>query len=146
MITKFSHSTYKNKAVPYNEIFPTIEDWLENCDYIVGHNILGFDMYLIKNYYEAMGKPYQHLVDKVIDTYCLAKAMKMDIQHKPDLESITEFQYKLIHLKKKGIKTSLKQMGMDFSIEHDYANLHNALVDLELNLKVWNKLKWSVEV
>ena len=48
--------------------------------------------------------------------------------------------------RKHAIKTSLKQMGLDFSIEHDYNNLHNALVDLELNLKVWNKIKWAVEV
>ena len=34
----------------------------------------------------------------------------------------------------------------EFDIEHDYGKLHNALVDLELNLKVWNKLKWNVEV
>lgn len=146
MITKFSYSTYKSKAIPYREIFPTIEDWLENCDHIVGHNILGFDMYLIKNYYEAMGKSYQHLVEKTIDTYCLSKAMKLDIQHKPEMESLLEFQYKLINLKKRGIKTNLKQMGIDFGIEHDYDNLHNALADLELNLKVWNKLKWAVEV
>ena len=45
-ITGFSQKKYKEKAVPIEQIFPTIEDWLENCDYILGHNILGFDVYI----------------------------------------------------------------------------------------------------
>ena len=32
-------------------------------------------------------------------------------------------------------------LGKEFRIDHDYENLHNALVDLKLNIKVWNELK-----
>ena len=31
-------------------------------------------------------------------------------------------------------------------IEHDDDKLHNARVDLRLNAKVWDKLKWQMEV
>jgi len=46
----------------------------------------------------------------------------------------------------KGVKTNLTAMGKHYNIEHDYSKLHNALVDLQLNLKVWNKLKWEIEL
>ena len=42
------------KGIAPEEAFPTIQDWLDNCDYIVGHNVLGFDIYLIKDLYENM--------------------------------------------------------------------------------------------
>lgn len=47
---------------------------------------------------------------------------------------------------KKGVKTNLTALGKEYGIDHDYDNLHNALVDLDLNLKIWNKIKWQVEI
>ena len=47
---------------------------------------------------------------------------------------------------KRGVRTTLKAMGESFDIPHDYDKLHNALVDLELNVKVWDKLKWKFEI
>ena len=44
------------------KVYPTIKDWLDNADYVVGHNILGFDIYLIKGLYEYMGDDYKPLV------------------------------------------------------------------------------------
>ena len=51
-ITRFSQSNMNKIGVPPEEVFPTIQDWLDNSDYILGHNILGFDLYLIKDLYE----------------------------------------------------------------------------------------------
>ncbi len=47
-ITKFNIKKYKARAIAHDQVFPTMEDWLDNADYIIGHNILGFDVYLIK--------------------------------------------------------------------------------------------------
>ena len=33
-----------------------MKDWLEDTDYIVGHNILGFDAYLISEFYKRWAK------------------------------------------------------------------------------------------
>jgi len=145
-ITKFSPAKHKEKAVPHDQVFPTIKDWLDNADYIIGHNILGFDIYLIKGMYEQAGESYDHLMDKVLDTMCLMRGIKLNLKHKPETESLLEYQYKLLHTKKKGLKTNLQAVAKEFKIEHDYTNLHNALVDLDLNLKVWNKLKWQIEI
>ena len=144
-ITRFSPKTLEEKGMTPEEIFPTIEDWLDNADYIVGHNILGFDLYLIKDYYNYMGKSYKHLVSKTIDTNCIAKGVKCGIHYK-NTENLTQYQYKMYHERRKGIRTNLAALGREFEINHNPDKLHDALVDLELNLKVWNKLKWQIEL
>ena len=144
-ITRFSDEKYKNRRQSYDTVFKTMEEWLEDADYIVGHNILGFDLYLILEFYKKMGKNGTHLVDKVIDTYCLSKAYKLGSQ-KPSESSLIEYQYGLLNLHKRGLGGNLKAMGLNFEIKHNYEKLHDALVDLELNLKVWNKLKWQLEI
>jgi DNA polymerase III epsilon subunit-like protein len=128
-----------------DDVFDTIRDWLDSCDYIVGHNILGFDFYLIKEMYLLKGLRANHLVNKILDTNCLAKGIKYGIP-KMSKETLIEYQYKLLHTYRKGIKTNLTALGKDYNIDHDYDNLHNAIVDLDLNLKVWNKIKFQVEI
>ena len=143
-ITRFSPISYRKRAVPFEGVFPTIDDWLTNCDYIVGHNILGFDLYLIRDFYSHVGKPYQHLTSKILDTHSIAKGIKLGLSYKPP-ESLLEYQYKILNTKKRGLRTSLSVLGKDFGIPHNYDKLHDAIVDLELNLKVWNKLKYQIE-
>ena len=96
-------------------------------------------MYLLK------GLRANHLVNKILDTNCLAKGIKYGIPKMPK-ETPIEYQYKLLHTYRKGIKTNLTALGKDYNIDHDYDNLHNAIVDLDLNLKVWNKIKFQVEI
>jgi len=144
-ITRFSPTRYKKQALPAEEVFPTVKDWLESSDHIVGHNLLGFDLYLIKGYYEYMGENYSPLTEKIIDTMCLARGIKLGLRLRSD-ESLLAYQYKVLHTRKKGIRTSLTALGKEYKIDHDYDHLHDAIVDLELNLKVWNKLKWQVDI
>lgn len=143
--TRYSQSTVDRLGISPEEAFPTVFDWLDKCDYIVGHNTLGFDIYLIREYYSLMGKSSKHLVNKFIDTNCLAKGVKIGPLYKQS-ESLIEYQYKMLHTRKKGVKTNLTDLGKEYNIEHDYDNLHDAIVDLDLNLKIWNKLKWQIEV
>ncbi len=144
-ITRYSPSRMEKRGLPPEEVFPTIEDWLDNSDFVVGHNVLGFDIYLIKGFYDYMEKDYKHLTSKVIDTLPLSRGIKLD-SHIVDGESLTEYQYRMLETRRKGVRTNLKAMGLYFNIEHEYDELHNALVDLKLNLKVWNKIKWQAEI
>ena len=144
-ITRFNPVDYDKRKIKFEEIFPTIEDWLDNADYIVGHNILGFDIYLIKDFYNYVGKDYRHLMSKIIDTNSIARGIKFELPYRTS-ENFLEYQYKLVHERRKGIKTNLTALGKEFQIEHDYDRLHDALVDLELNLKVWNQLKYQLEM
>ena len=83
----------------------------------------------------------------MLDTNCIARAEKFNVPYDRDsYDSLLEYQYKLLNKRKKGVKTNLTALGKEFEINHDYDKLHNALVDLELNIKVWDKLKWKVEI
>tara|TARA_Y100000004_G_scaffold193448_1_gene256005 strand:+ start:344 stop:982 length:639 start_codon:yes stop_codon:yes gene_type:complete len=144
-ITRFSQNTLDKKGLTPKEVIPTIIHWLDNADYIVGHNILGFDIYLIRDLYHHVGKDYTHLISKIIDTNAVARGIKYEMPYSEE-DDLTEYQYRVISTRKRGVKTNLQHLGKEFEIEHDYEKLHNALVDLELNLKVWNKLKWQIEL
>jgi DNA polymerase III epsilon subunit-like protein len=144
-ITRFNPNVLEKRGLSPEEVFPTMEDWLDNADYIVGHNILGFDLFLIKDFYKYMGKPYKHLVEKIIDTNCIAKGLKFGSYYKQD-ENFLEYQYKMYNERRKGIRTNLAALGREYEIEHDDDNLHDAVVDLRLNIKVWNKIKWMIDL
>ena len=144
-ITRYDDDFVQKNGKTLKQTLPTIQKWLDKADYIVGHNILGFDIYLIKELYKLHGKDYRPLVPKVIDTNCIARGIKMEIPYRAG-EDFTEYQYRIYNTRRKGIRSNLTALGKEFGIDHDYANLHNALVDLDLNLKVWNKLKYSLEL
>jgi DNA polymerase III epsilon subunit-like protein len=145
-ITRFTTKMHEEKSVQFEEVFPTIKEWLDSADYILGHNILGFDIYLIKGMYEKCGLDYSHLTDKVLDTMALVRGIKLNIEHKPESESILEYQYKLLHTRRKGVKTNLQAVSKEYGIEHNYEMLHDAIVDLELNLKLWNKMLYQLSI
>jgi len=144
-ITRYDHKKVQRDGLNIKDAFPTIKDWLDHADYIVGHNILGFDVNLIKELYKSMGCHWEHLMPKIIDTNCMARGVKYNMPYKPN-ENLLEYQYKIYHTRRKDVKSSLSFLGKENSIEHDYDKLHDALNDLDLNLKVWNKLKWQIEV
>lgn len=144
-ITRYPEERIRSTGLKFDDVFAVVRDWLDGCDYIVGHNVLAFDIYLIKEMYALKGLSSKHLTEKILDTNCLAKGIKYGIQKMPK-EPLIEYQYKLLHTRRKGIKTNLTALGKDYNIEHDYDNLHNAIVDLELNLKVWNKIKFQIDI
>lgn len=144
-ITRYSQTKMDRKGIPPEEAFPTIQDWLDNSDIIVGHNVLGFDIYLIKDFYETHGADWKPLVSKFIDTNCLARGVKIGPEYRQG-DDLMAWQYRMLHTRKKGVRTNLTALGKEYEIEHNYDKLHDALVDLELNIKIWNKLKWQLEI
>lgn len=144
-ITRYDHKKVIKEGYDPKEIFPTIKDWLDHADYIIGHNILGFDVYLIKEYYKYMGCSWRHLINKFIDTNAIARGIKYNTPYSSK-ENLIEYQYKIYHTKKKNIKSSLTTLGKENGIDHDYEKLHDAINDLDLNIKVWNNLKWQIEI
>ena len=144
-ITRFSQSKLNKLGLPPEEVLPTVIDWLDSADYVSGHNLLGFDLYLIKDFYAFMGQDYKHLVNKIIDTLSIARGVKLGLKFKSN-ESFLAYQYRMNQVRKRGLKTSLAALGKEYEIQHDYANLHDALTDLKLNVKIWNKLKWQVDI
>lgn len=144
-ITRYDHKKVQKEGKDPKEVFPTIKDWLDHADHIVGHNIIGFDIYLLKEYYKFIGCESRYLLNKFIDTNSLARGIKYGTPYNPKQDFI-EYQYKIFHTRKKNVRSSLTCLGKEYGIDHDYDKLHDAINDLDLNLKVWNKLKWQVEI
>ena len=144
-ITKYSDTKFKSRCIPEEEGFNIIYDLVEKSDYLVGHNFLGFDIYLLRNWYRKYGKNYDSLPHKTLDTFAIAKSVALAHRYKNNECSLLDFQIKMIGIRKRGRKTSLGALGKSNNIEHNYASLHDALVDLELNVKIWDKLKYQID-
>ena len=146
LITKFDPVIHKKLAISPHEAFAKFWPLLEKADYIIMHNGLRFDLYLIKDYARLIGKEWKWIMPRILDTKSIAQGVKMAIPYKPQDGPFLEYQYRMADARVRGIKTSLSTLGKEYGIIHAYENLHDAIVDLELNLKVWNKLKYQVEI
>ncbi len=133
------------KGIAPEKAFEIMYGEMDSADLIGGHNILGFDIYLLKEWCVLAGKPWKHLWPKFIDTNCLSKGIALGIKPKSN-ENFMEYQYRLLGFIQKGLKTNLTFMGKSLGIEHDYESLHCAKSDIELNIKVFDKLKYQIEV
>ena len=144
-ITKYSEKRFQQRCIPEKEAFETLYHLVEKCDHIVGHNVLGFDIYLLRNWYKKHNKDHSGLPYKVLDTFALAKSIALDYSYKSSECDMLDFQMKMINIRKKGLRTSLGALGKAHNLKHEESKLHDALADLELNIKLWDKLKYQID-
>lgn len=144
-ITKFDDVKFAAKKLPAEECIRKTHEVLKNSDYIVGHNLLGFDVYLLRIAFKKFGLDWKFIMPKILDTFALMKGVRLESKYKAGSDLLA-YQYKQIHTIKSRLKCALGTLGKEFSIDHDADKLHDALADLELNLKVWNKIKYLIEV
>lgn len=145
-ITGFSEHTYHKKKKDKLKVLEFFDKFLYNPDYLViGHNILGYDVYIHNILRKACGKPtdYSYL-NRVVDTNCLSKAYKMGLKRVDG--NLTLWQYKLNNYIKKGLKTSQITMLKEFSIPFEADRLHDAVYDVKMTLDLFHKLIWNIEV
>jgi hypothetical protein len=146
IVTRFDQAKHDSLAVNANEAFSQIWTLLKKVDYILGHNILSFDLYLLKGWAEMNGEDWKWIPKKIIDTDALSRGYKLNIKYNPEKDNLLEYQYRMASTIVKGCKTNLTAMGKEFGIEYDYDNLHDATNDIILNLKIWDQLKYKVEI
>jgi DNA polymerase III epsilon subunit-like protein len=145
-ITGFSEHTYHKKKKDKLQVLEFFDKFLYNPDYlIIGHNIIGYDVYIHNVLRKACGKSTDYsYMNRVIDTNCLSKAYKMGLKKVDD--NLTLWQYKLNNYIKKGLKTSQITMLKEFSIPFEADKLHDAVYDVKMTLKLFHKLIWNIEV
>jgi DNA polymerase III epsilon subunit-like protein len=146
-MTGWTQSAYDKKATDAKTILEEFEHYLYDEQYInVGHNILGFDIYIHGIYRRCLGKnPDYSYVDRSIDTLCLAKAIKNEIKfHKDD--NFYNWQYRLNNMVDRKSKKKLIDLCKDYDIEIDPDKLHDAMYDIEQNYKVFKKMLWEVNI
>jgi len=123
------------------------EKYLYDDSYlIIGHNILGFDVYIHSIHRILCGKTYDYsYINRVIDTNCLARSIKNQVSNSEE-DDLLSFQYKLLNLRTKNIKTNLKQLCKDYQIIFDETRLHEALYDVEKTFEVFHSMIWTKEI
>jgi DNA polymerase III alpha subunit (gram-positive type) len=95
--TRYDGPRVERLGAPWREVVETTVAWTSDCDYIVGHNILGFDIYFLREFYNLCGKSTRGLAEKIIDTHPLAKGIKLNDIFDRKKCGLLEYQYRMIH-------------------------------------------------
>lgn len=144
--TRFNPYKIESEGLPPEFVYSKLIADLEDCDFIGGHNILGFDLHVLNGFAINVGDDVKFYADKVIDTACIAKGIQYEMMPHSN-EDLINWQYKVLEAeRRRGVKYNLEFLGKQFEIEHDYDKLHDAIVDLRLNIKVGDKLSYMLPV
>jgi len=145
-ITGFTYSDYDRRAEDSQKVWADFSKYLFDPEYIIiGQNLLGFDVYMLNVWMQAMGfKPDYSYIDRIIDTKSIATAIFKNIL--PEKENFISWQYKLLNHKEKGLKTSQLTLLKHYGIPHDPKKLHDALYDIEMNFEIFLKQIYDIEI
>lgn len=146
-VTKFNRKKYDEIAQDPKPILDKINSiFYDDKTYIVGHNSLGFDIYIHNIFRRLMGmKPDYSFVGRFIDTHALSKLYKLEMD-KPEDMSLIEWQVKILNTRNRGLKTNLKIMCKEFGIEVDDSKLHDSMYDVEKTDELFLKLIWAMKI
>lgn len=146
-VTRFNRKKYTELAVDPKEVLDEMDELFYNPNYyIVGHNGIGFDIYIHNIFRELLGKPKDYSFDSnFIDTHAISKLFKLEMT-KPEGMSLTEWQVKILNTRNRGLKTNVKAMCKEFGIEVDEMLLHDSMYDVEKTDEIFLKLIWAIEI
>lgn len=150
IITRFNYDNYKAKAKDPAEVLALFEkDYYDPHVNLVGQNLLGYDSMIINVMRRALKMPvrYDDLLGRVYDTIALSKAIKLDL--KPDKSSSEAFlawQYRMLTIRRKGLKTSLGTIAKEYKIETSDDQLHDGLYDVRINREIHRQQVWKLEI
>jgi|TARA_A200000159_G_C7296181_1_gene327946 DNA polymerase III epsilon subunit-like protein len=146
-MTGWTQVMYDKKAEDAKMILAEFEHYLYDESYInVGHNILGFDIYIHGIFRRCLGKnPDYSYIKRSIDTLCLAKAIKNEIKFSQN-DNFFNWQYRLNNMIDRKSKKKLMDLCKDYDISIDESKLHDAMYDIEQNYEVFKKMLWEVNI
>lgn len=146
-ITKFNEDEYQRNAKSPKEVYSILSKYLYDPKIsIVGHNLLGFDVYQLASLQRAVGAKVDYsYVNRLYDSFALAKAIKLDGKLQKD-ENLLAFQYRYLNFVKKGLKTSLATLAKEYELVNEDGGFHRALYDVEVNYKIFRKMLWQIEI
>lgn len=145
-ITRFNYESYKEKAedpyVVYEDFFKLLSD--ENI-YFVSQNGLKFDAYMIKTWFEEIGKwnGYGDWINRMIDINPIFKAYQKKVQFSDDELMLN--QYAWANMREKGLKSNLTFMCKSFNIEVDEKRTHEGFYDIYLTGECLKQLIYNYQ-
>jgi len=145
-ITGFTMKEYNKRKESPRKVWGKFSKHLYDKDtFIVGQNLLGFDVYMVNIWRELMKLEADYsYVERIIDTKALAVAIAKDIP--VDKDDFISWQYRLINHRERKLKTSQAFLLKKYNIDHDPKRLHDALYDIEMNFKVFRKQLFDLEI
>jgi DNA polymerase III alpha subunit (gram-positive type) len=145
-VTGFNKNDYYEKAESPIEVFNQLAKHLYDPSFLViGQNLLGFDVYMINVWRKLMGLKSDHsYVNRVIDTKSISTAIFKNIL--PDKENFLSWQYKMLHIREKGLKTNQAFMLKYYDIPHDPKRLHDSLYDVEMTFEIFKKQIFNIDL
>lgn len=149
MVTKFNWDYYNSKKISANDVIDTFEPYLLNEENkLIGHNILGFDIYQLKNLYEYVGREldFKKIIYRFYDTLAIARAQHFQSPAPKTGREFLSWQYRHLHKYDRAFKGSLGALAKKNDIQVDESKQHDALYDVKLNYEVFKKLEYSMEL
>ncbi len=145
-ITGFTMKEYNKRKESPRKVWEKFSKNLYDKDtFIVGQNLLGFDVYMVNIWRELMKLEADYsYVERIIDTRALAVAIAKEIP--VDKDDFISWQYRLINHRERKLKTSQAFLLKKYNIDHDPKRLHDALYDIEMNFKVFRKQLFDLEI
>lgn len=145
MLNHHNPYTIEEKGISPKSAIDKIHRHLSSADYVVAHNGLGFDLYLLRDFYRHFGMSWHFIPEKMIDTRAIAQGIKTGHPYDGKTDLLA-YQYCMINKRVRGVKTSLSVLAKENGIDFDPTKLHDALYDLRVNVALWNKLKHQIEL
>lgn len=146
-VTGWTQKKYDEKAVDPKKPIDHFEEYLYNPDYLkVGHNILGFDVYMHGICRRLLNKsPDYSFLNQLVDTLSISKAINNEIEYKPN-ENFIQWQYKILSIRSRSGKNKLIDLCKKYEIPFNMKKLHDALYDIQKNYEVFKKMIWDIEI
>lgn len=145
-ITGFDQAKYERLAKPAEEVLQIAEKLFSDKDtYIVGHNILGFDVMIYNVWRTALGKKVDFSFNnRILDTLCLAKAEHLGVElfHETLFEQQIGMSRKII----RGTRMTLGALCKRMNIDIDESKLHDAMIDIQKNKLLFDSIVWKLRL
>lgn len=146
-VTGFTTAKYKRRAEDPKPVLDKLFKLLNDKSVVsLGHNVSGFDYYLLKNALYELGKKIDwSFTDRCIDTFSLAKGI-----YNNTLPAVGEdflswmWRQNDVIIKKRGIN-SIKALCKKYEIEFDDELAHDALYDVKKNFEIFRKQLYDIK-
>lgn len=148
-ITNFNRDKWNDLKVPAEQVVDYIDNNIVNSNLIVsGHNILGFDVMLLRNMYHQVGREldFNKFIYRCVDTLAMARGRFYQIEMPEDERERLSYNYKMLHRPSRAFKGSLSAVARDFGIDFDPNRLHDALYDVFINAQVYQRLVYGTSL
>jgi len=146
-VTGWTQKKYDEKAVDPIKPIERFEKYLYDPDYLkVGHNILGFDVYMHGICRRLIGKkPDYSYLPSLIDSLAISRAINHEIEYNSK-EDFLQWQYRVMSIRSNKGRNKLIDLCKKYDIPFNIKKLHDALYDIQKNYEVFKKIIWDIEI